>query len=206
MKRLFARAFAIAAGLVVSMLSTPITAEEIRSVDPKIVIDGDTFYVSIRVFGIDAPEQGDRAKCDREREWAKRAKDRMQELLHGRVTLDLHGIDDSAGCWPASACKTAVSLGRCCSRRTLPGPMNQDTGRTGAASFEPPWSASTSHRRRPYLFVVFSPTAHMLRSGSTSTRAASRKRRALPAIHPLNEAPHPRSPQTTRESHPRQSH
>jgi endonuclease YncB( thermonuclease family) len=50
--------------------------------------------VSIRVLGIDAPEQGNRAKCDREREWAKRAKVRVQELLHGRVTLDLHGIDE----------------------------------------------------------------------------------------------------------------
>jgi endonuclease YncB( thermonuclease family) len=74
MKRLFARAFAIAAGLVGSMLSAPITAGELQSVNPKRVIDGDTFYVSIRLFGVDAPEQGDRTKCDQEREWAMRAK------------------------------------------------------------------------------------------------------------------------------------
>src|SRR4051794_17246139 len=83
-----------AAGLVVSILSAPITAEEIRSVDPKIVIDGDTFYVSIRLFGVDAPEQGDGAKCIQERAWAKRAKERMRELLQGRVTLHLHGIGE----------------------------------------------------------------------------------------------------------------
>jgi endonuclease YncB( thermonuclease family) len=76
------------------LLINSAVAEELRSVDPKTVIDGDTFYVSIRVFGIDAPEQGDRAKCDQERDWAKHAKDRVKELLHGRVTLDLRGIDD----------------------------------------------------------------------------------------------------------------
>jgi micrococcal nuclease len=76
------------------LVASSAVAEELRSVDPKTVIDGDTFYVSIRVFGIDAPEQGDRAKCDQEREWAKRAKERMRELFRGRVTLDLHGIDE----------------------------------------------------------------------------------------------------------------
>jgi micrococcal nuclease len=76
------------------LVASSAVAEELRSVDPKTVIDGDTFYVSIRLFGVDAPEQGDRAKCGQERVWAKRAKVRVQELLHGRVTLDLHGIDE----------------------------------------------------------------------------------------------------------------
>jgi endonuclease YncB( thermonuclease family) len=71
----------------------PTAAEELRSVDPKTVIDGDTFYVSVRVLDIDAPEQGDRAKCDAERALAERAKDRARELLHGRVTLDVQGVD-----------------------------------------------------------------------------------------------------------------
>ena len=84
----------LATAVAFVLLINSAVAEELRSVDPKTVIDGDTFYVSIRVFGIDAPEQGNRAKCDRERDWAKRSKDRVKELLHGRVTLDLHGIDE----------------------------------------------------------------------------------------------------------------
>ena len=69
------------------------TARQLRSVDPKTVIDGDTFYVSVRLLGIDAPEEGKRAKCDQERELARRAGERMKQLLEGRVTMDVRGVD-----------------------------------------------------------------------------------------------------------------
>src|SRR5688572_27810037 len=68
-------------------------AEEFRGVDPKRVVDGDNFYVSIRLLGVDAPEKGDRAKCDNERALAKRAEARMKELLNGLVTLSIQGVD-----------------------------------------------------------------------------------------------------------------
>ena len=84
---------AAVAFLGLGAIATAITAEELRAVDPKTVIDGDTFYVSVRLLGIDAPEEGNRAKCDQERALAKRAEDRMKELLHGRVTLDVRGVD-----------------------------------------------------------------------------------------------------------------
>ena len=35
----------------------PAIAEELRAVDPKTVIDGDTFYVSVRLLDVDAPEE-----------------------------------------------------------------------------------------------------------------------------------------------------
>ena len=42
----------------------------------------------------DASELGDCAKCDHERALGKRATERMKELLHGRVVLDLTGVDE----------------------------------------------------------------------------------------------------------------
>jgi hypothetical protein len=36
-------------------------------VDPKTVIDGDTFYVSVRLLGVDAPEEPDRLRRPRSR-------------------------------------------------------------------------------------------------------------------------------------------
>jgi micrococcal nuclease len=83
--------------LVVAVLFVSIAAvdaEEVTQVDPKTVIDGDTFYVSVRLLGVDAPERGERAKCDQERALSKRATDRVKELLHGRVTLDVRGVDE----------------------------------------------------------------------------------------------------------------
>ena len=71
----------------------PVQAAELRNVDPKTVIDGDTFYVSIRLLDIDAPEEGKRAKCDRERDLAKQAGERLKQLLQGRVSLDVRGVD-----------------------------------------------------------------------------------------------------------------
>jgi len=47
-----------------AFIASTAVADELHSVDPKTVIDGDTFYVSVRLLGVDAPERGDRAKCD----------------------------------------------------------------------------------------------------------------------------------------------
>jgi micrococcal nuclease len=79
--------------LALYLFLTGAMAEELRSVDPKTVIDGDTFYVSVRLLGIDAPEEGKRAKCDQERELAKKAGDRAKQLLQGRVSMDVRGVD-----------------------------------------------------------------------------------------------------------------
>jgi len=71
----------------------PVQAAEYRNVDPKTVIDGDTFYVSIRLLNVDAPEEGKRARCDEERDLAKKAGERLKQLLQGRVILDVRGVD-----------------------------------------------------------------------------------------------------------------
>jgi endonuclease YncB( thermonuclease family) len=83
----------LAAALLFGFIGA-VQAEELRHVDPKTVIDGDTFYVSVRLLGVDAPERGDRAKCDQERALSKRSTERVKELLHGRVTLDVRGVDE----------------------------------------------------------------------------------------------------------------
>jgi micrococcal nuclease len=77
-----------------AFIASTAVADELHSVDPKTVIDGDTFYVSVRLLGVDAPERGDRAKCDQERALSKRSTERVKELLHGRVTLDVRGVDE----------------------------------------------------------------------------------------------------------------
>lgn len=65
------------------------------TVDPKRIIDGDTFYVSVRVFGADTPEIGNHAKCDKERTWGERAGRRASELLKDKlVTLEIRGVDE----------------------------------------------------------------------------------------------------------------
>ena len=73
--------------------STTAMAQQLRSVDPKTVIDGDPFYVSVRLLGIDAPEEGKRAKCDQERELGNEAGDKLKQLLQGCVTMDVRGVD-----------------------------------------------------------------------------------------------------------------
>jgi micrococcal nuclease len=79
--------------IVLSITGGVAVAEEYRSVDPKQIVDGDTFYVSVRLLDIDAPEEGKGAKCDQERELAKKAGERLKQLLHGRITMDVHGVD-----------------------------------------------------------------------------------------------------------------
>ena len=58
------------------------------------VVDGDTIRVDgepVRVMGLDAPEM--RGRCPAEIAAARRAKDRMAELIAGGVTLRRHGRD-----------------------------------------------------------------------------------------------------------------
>jgi hypothetical protein len=45
------------------------------------------------LLGIDAPEEGKRARCEQERQLAKEAGDRLKQLLQGRITLDVRGVD-----------------------------------------------------------------------------------------------------------------
>ena len=78
---------------VMAFIASTAVADELHSVHPKTVIDGDT-SVSVRLLGVDAPERGDRAKCDQERALSKLATERVKELLHGRVTLDVRGVDE----------------------------------------------------------------------------------------------------------------
>lgn len=66
------------------------------------IVDGDTIRVDgeqVRLVGFDTPETGDEnARCDEEREWGKRAADRLAELLESgtieiryRKHRDLYG-------------------------------------------------------------------------------------------------------------------
>jgi endonuclease YncB( thermonuclease family) len=58
------------------------------------VVDGDTIRVDgepVRVMGLDAPEM--KGRCLAEIAAARRAKDRMAELIEGGVTLRPHGRD-----------------------------------------------------------------------------------------------------------------
>lgn len=77
------------------LLAMPAWAgERYESVDPKKVWDGDTFYVSIRLLGVDTPETGSRAGCPEEAALAERAHEMTADLLrHGKVTLDVEGVD-----------------------------------------------------------------------------------------------------------------
>ena len=66
------------------------------------VIDGDTIQTSfpglpppldkveIRLFGIDTPEKGSRAKCDSEAALAQKATDNMKRMLKGATNMEVH--------------------------------------------------------------------------------------------------------------------
>jgi endonuclease YncB( thermonuclease family) len=61
------------------------------------VIDGDTFRAGrevIRIENIDAPEAGNRARCDAERFLSELATDRLRQILaSGLVEIERRGLD-----------------------------------------------------------------------------------------------------------------
>lgn len=79
----------LAAVLVSLFLTTPASAQQSAR-----VVDGDTISVrgeSIRIVGLDAPEI--HGRCPRETTIARRARDRMAQLVAGGVLLERHGRD-----------------------------------------------------------------------------------------------------------------
>ena len=85
------------------------------------VLDGDTIRVdgkTYRIAGIDAPEKGERAKCERERDLAARASQRLREL----VATDEVRIDRvSCGCAPGTEGTERCNYGRLCGVVTADG-------------------------------------------------------------------------------------
>lgn len=80
-------------------LATPAVAEPAYILG---VIDGDSYraningqVVTVRLASADAPEKGQRARCDRERALAERATARAGELLTGK-TVDLRPLPGKA--------------------------------------------------------------------------------------------------------------
>ena len=60
------------------------------------VVDGDTFWmnrVKYRIYDIDAPEAGQGAQCQKERDLAVRSTRYLAQLLEGRIELVEHGKD-----------------------------------------------------------------------------------------------------------------
>jgi endonuclease YncB( thermonuclease family) len=64
---------------------------------PAIMIDGDTFRLGserIRRIDIDAPEMGNGARCDAERNLANLAKEKLAEIVKGaQLQIDRRGKD-----------------------------------------------------------------------------------------------------------------
>jgi endonuclease YncB( thermonuclease family) len=86
------------------------------------VIDGDTISVArkpnVRLVGCDAPEAGTQAKCDRERELAKRATTRLSELIaKGPVQLTYV----RCSCPEETQGTTACNHGRDCGKLSVGG-------------------------------------------------------------------------------------
>lgn len=85
------------------------------------VLDGDTIRVdgrTIRLVGIDAPETGDKARCETERILAARATVRLRELIAlGPVALDVV----ACSCRPGTEGTRACNYGRACGRLMLEG-------------------------------------------------------------------------------------
>lgn len=86
------------------------------------IIDGDTVRsagVAFRLLGFDAPERGDRALCDKERELAERSASRLQNLIAGgmpkltRVACPCNtGTEGSASCNEGRSCGSLRVDGR----------------------------------------------------------------------------------------------
>lgn len=88
--------------LLVGILLFPLsTLADDLTVKVDSVYDGDTFKItmntmpapldkmSVRIFGIDAPEMGWRAKCQKEREKAIRSKQGLTNIIGSKMTVTL---------------------------------------------------------------------------------------------------------------------
>jgi endonuclease YncB( thermonuclease family) len=85
------------------------------------IVDGDTVRsagVAYRLLGFDAPERGDRALCDKERELAERSASRLQNLIgSGIPKLTRVACPCSAGTEGSAACNE----GRSCASLQIDG-------------------------------------------------------------------------------------
>jgi endonuclease YncB( thermonuclease family) len=85
------------------------------------VIDGDTVRWqgrAVRLVGFDAPETGDRARCQSERARGDRATTRLRELVaSGNVKLELI----RCACQPRTEGTSACNFGRSCGVLTIDG-------------------------------------------------------------------------------------
>ncbi len=92
-----------------------------------VIIDGDTVRaagVVYRLLGFDAPERGDRALCDQERELAERAASRLENLIAGGTPkLTRAACPCSAGTEGSASCNE----GRSCASLQVDG---RDVGET----------------------------------------------------------------------------
>jgi hypothetical protein len=127
-----------------AFIASTAVADELHSVDPKTVIDGDTFYVSVRLLGVDAPERGDRGKCDQERALSGRATEPVKELLHGRVTLDVHDVDECGRLLANVRLSDGETWVTCCFKNSWLDRTEQDSIQTGVSISPQPVSASSS--------------------------------------------------------------
>jgi len=86
-----------------------------------VVVDGDTIRVDGQVYrlvGFDAPESGDRAKCQSERELATRATARLQQLL---TTSKPELKRVACACHPGTEGTSSCNYGRLCAVLTVDG-------------------------------------------------------------------------------------
>ena len=91
------------------------------------VIDGDTITARgriVRLAGFDAPETGNRARCQRERELADQATTRLKSLI-ANGGLDLRMVP--CACQPGTEGTSACNFGRACGYLSVHG---RDVGAT----------------------------------------------------------------------------
>ncbi len=83
----------VASTVAITFLTSPTSAQDAYADEVVRVIDGDTFVIAakwnpypelewkIRILGIDTPEKGKLAKCQRERDLSKKAQELSQSLI-----------------------------------------------------------------------------------------------------------------------------
>jgi endonuclease YncB( thermonuclease family) len=97
---------------VLAIVVAVVALQRFRSESPPgaelTIVDGDTVRSAgavYRLLGFDAPERGDRALCDTERELAERTASRLQGLIaSGMPTLTRTACPCSAGTEGSAAC------------------------------------------------------------------------------------------------------